>query len=962
MFRKITQNETLSEDKIRDYFKQTNNNLELALNRYLDDEQRNKKKEELLQQSKDVIDVNTVRHEKDAFKKLEYGTVMEYNKKKLVNDCKKSYQENYQKFAKNTNSDKNTSDHRKHLLQNTVLNFEHVATIRPLSNENKEVEKQLEECGNANNKKKKKLGSKIVPREANTDKKMTLSHFFSPKKLNINIENLERNLIESPKKKKSDSKKRKDFVKASLSQQEHNNSTTKLKKRSHKEMESEYKEMKNSLEENYICLGQSKTSIRFTQCLSARIPVNEILTYRAEIHKKPEGLPSRLKIKNPKAGYFYLYYDNIELCRVTEFEENYFKLLNDGVIHLEVIIAEESDALEGDDYVLDVFFFIKLSFFTVPIPSHAHLSKKYQTLSSKYEKYREEIQRLFENINLTTLKSSPFRKIKDEKAHDFFVKQNFYKFIDNFEFCTESYQDHTPYPIFNYQLHEFQKYGLSWLLKKEIYQLQEYENNEDCLNPMWNECRIELMLLTQPEDDEFQRIFQFLRKQNNKNLQTEDYKIFFYFNIFTGQLSLNYPYYDYESYMCGGILADEMGLGKTIMMLALIGYSILNSNHSNKIVENHKDKQTRNSITNSQLAKTDDKKQLGGTLIVLPSVLVHQWENEINNIFSNNRVRYFIYKDINKKEYIDLSGYDVVLTSYGIVRQDFFIQDYYHNLFKYKWLRIILDEANRIHNINSQNAKAVMNLEGCAKWCLTGTPIENSINDLYSLIQFMNYEPWSNKPFWDKMIYNPLYKERNFHAIEVLKSVIKPLLLRRTKSNHVEELNLMPIKYINIQIELDEDERLEYETRLKRENLLMDKMSDEIKTKVFHIYEIIMRLRQLCNHKRLPYFGNKPIKQEHLVIQIQKFLEARQKYKKHIDGNYLEKKYTIEFLFNCLSEKDNGECSVCPICKDEFEDPVLTVCCHKFCRACILSAIKVKQECCLCRHGLEREDLYKLPQ
>lgn len=88
---------------------------------------------------------------------------------------------------------------------------------------------------------------------------------------------------------------------------------------------------------------------------------------------------------------------------------------------------------------------------------------------------------------------------------------------------------------------------------------------------------------------------------------------------------------------------------------------------------------------------------------------------------------------------INLQKYDIILVSYDTVLSEMKGKKYKKNLFRYNFLRIILDEANKIQNFHSKKSRAIMKLSGMSKWIVTGTPIENSVSDLYSFMHFLNY-------------------------------------------------------------------------------------------------------------------------------------------------------------------------------------------------------------------------------
>lgn len=122
-----------------------------------------------------------------------------------------------------------------------------------------------------------------------------------------------------------------------------------------------------------------------------------------------------------------------------------------------------------------------------------------------------------------------------------------------------------------------------------------------------------------------------------------------------------------------------------------------------------------------------------------------------------------MYKgDTNKRAKQKLSKFDIVITSYGIVRSELKSLNAQKNkkgrkknktnLFKYTWFRIVCDEATAIHNFKTGNSKAVLQLKGICKWLLTGTPIQNTMNDLQAFAIYLKYQPWNNLTIWKDFI------------------------------------------------------------------------------------------------------------------------------------------------------------------------------------------------------------------
>ncbi len=269
-----------------------------------------------------------------------------------------------------------------------------------------------------------------------------------------------------------------------------------------------------------------------------------------------------------------------------------------------------------------------------------------------------------------------------------------------------------------------------------------------------------------------------------------------------------------EKYGFGGILADDMGLGKTVQIIALL---------------------------------LDEKNNTGKTsIVVCPSSLYINWEKEINR-FSSNMKTLIISGNAEQRENLikTISDYDVVITSYDLLKRD--IEQYKDINFKY----VIADEAQYIKNNNTKNAKALKELKSEVRFALTGTPIENSLAELWSIFDFiMPGYLYSYKKFKDEFE-TIIIKENDNATMEKLQRLVAPFILRRIKKEVLKEL---PDKTEQIMYsKMDEEQQKLYNSYLA---LAKVKMKQEIESygfekSKFKILSLITRLRQICCHPQL---------------------------------------------------------------------------------------------------------------
>ncbi|SHF01399.1 Superfamily II DNA or RNA helicase, SNF2 family [Marinitoga hydrogenitolerans DSM 16785] len=246
-----------------------------------------------------------------------------------------------------------------------------------------------------------------------------------------------------------------------------------------------------------------------------------------------------------------------------------------------------------------------------------------------------------------------------------------------------------------------------------------------------------------------------------------------------------------------GILADDMGLGKTVQTIALI----------------------------LSLKKKNRK-----FLIITPRSVVYNWANEIEKFSSN--LNYYIYHN-NQKNIPENT--DVILTTYGTIRNSF------EEFKKIKLFYIILDEAQYIKNNETKLYKTIRKLKAEHKLALTGTPLENSLNDLYNIFDFLMPGFFGKrKDFLRK------YNYSNKESIELLKSKIKPFILRRKKENVLKELPPKTEEYIF-------NEMTQHQLKIYHQVLqeYRQKIAMSQGNLNFSILEGLLRLRQIVNHPRL---------------------------------------------------------------------------------------------------------------
>ena len=260
-------------------------------------------------------------------------------------------------------------------------------------------------------------------------------------------------------------------------------------------------------------------------------------------------------------------------------------------------------------------------------------------------------------------------------------------------------------------------------------------------------------------------------------------------------------------YGFGSILADDMGLGKTIQVLTAILYY-------------------------KEEGLLEDKT----VLIIVPPTLISNWENEIKKFTPD--LTYFIYHGSNRN--YPLESYDIILTSYGIIRLDLdmFLDE--------KWFICVIDEAQNIKNPNTEQTKAIKSVNARSKVALTGTPIENKLMDYWSIFDFTNKGYLSTKDDFKRQFVMPIEKLEDEETLHELKAIAKPFVLRRLKTDEDIKKEL-PEKFINdIYCTLTKKQIKLYNAIL--EEIFFDIENSKGIQRKGIILKILTALKQTCNH------------------------------------------------------------------------------------------------------------------
>lgn len=269
----------------------------------------------------------------------------------------------------------------------------------------------------------------------------------------------------------------------------------------------------------------------------------------------------------------------------------------------------------------------------------------------------------------------------------------------------------------------------------------------------------------------------------------------------------------------GGILADDMGLGKTLQVIAYL------------------------------LSEQEEKGKDGckPSLIICPASLVYNWESEIHQFAPELSTRLIIGSASERKALIEeIKAGEVCVTSYELLKRD--ISEYKEISFGCQ----VIDEAQYIKNHTTQAAKSVKRIQAGFKTALTGTPVENRLSELWSIFDYLMPGFLYSYERFRKEVETPIIQGQDDTAMERLRKMTHPFILRRLKKDVLKDLPDKIEK--NMFTRLDGEQQQLYDAHVKQLQLFLDGASDEdLATSKIQILSQLTRLRQICCDPALVY-------------------------------------------------------------------------------------------------------------
>ncbi|MEO9965139.1 MAG: SNF2-related protein [Reichenbachiella sp.] len=323
-----------------------------------------------------------------------------------------------------------------------------------------------------------------------------------------------------------------------------------------------------------------------------------------------------------------------------------------------------------------------------------------------------------------------------------------------------------------------------------------------------------------------------------------------------------------NEYRLGGCLADDMGLGKTVQTLAL-------------------------------LQSVHQEKDSGTSLLVMPTSLIYNWEKESEKFTPDLKI--LNYTGVKRvKDPTRFVDYDLVITSYGLIRQDIDLLAEYH--FNY----IILDESQVIKNPESNISKCVRDLNSSYKLILTGTPIENTTMDLWSQMTFLNPGLLGGKSFFRNQFQLPIEKKNDEEKTRKLYTIIKPFLLRRHKSQVATDLpeKIETVRYCTMSPA--QEEAYEKVKSAYRDKIMQEIEMGGIGKSQFMILQGLTKLRQIANHpfladdtynqdsgklEDISYMLENAINKNHKILVFSQFVKHLKIVSEYLNENKIKYSY-----------------------------------------------------------------------
>ncbi|KAF2762150.1 hypothetical protein EJ05DRAFT_497017 [Pseudovirgaria hyperparasitica] len=302
-----------------------------------------------------------------------------------------------------------------------------------------------------------------------------------------------------------------------------------------------------------------------------------------------------------------------------------------------------------------------------------------------------------------------------------------------------------------------------------------------------------------------------------------------FYNIITGYEQASQP-----KPCLGGILADMMGLGKTLSILSLITDTLEEAK-----------------AWADQEPGSDGLRKVKTTLLVSPLSTTSNWQEQIGQHLKKNSIKYYLYHGPNRSQDLDeLAQYDIIISSYNTAATEFGTSGRQKRdaMRQLDWFRIVLDEAHMIRNQQTGQSLAICGLSANRRWAVTGTPVQNRLDDLGALIKFLRIRPFDEKGSFTTYIMTP-FKQADPEIIPKLRLLVDTITLRRLK----DKIHLPDRQDFIVHLDFSDDERALYDwfalDSANRVKAMTANRTHGIGGRAYaHVLRAILRLRLICAH------------------------------------------------------------------------------------------------------------------
>jgi len=321
----------------------------------------------------------------------------------------------------------------------------------------------------------------------------------------------------------------------------------------------------------------------------------------------------------------------------------------------------------------------------------------------------------------------------------------------------------------------------------------------------------------------------------------------------------------------GACLADDMGLGKTLQVIAVLQRVKENIVLIKETIQVKKNQLVQLDIFDDGTSVAPEKVSACNLIVMAPS-LIHNWENELKKFAPKLK----IYKYLGQRRNLipqSIDFYDIILTTYGVVRNDTAA------LQKYQFEYLVLDESQLIKNSSSASFQSVKLLKGNKRIVLTGTPVENSLTDLWSQLSFLQPGLLGSFKYFKQEYVLGIEQQKDSTKLEKLRKIIQPFILRRTKEEVAPELPDVTRTVHFCEMNSEQKDLYESEKSIYRNKIMEVIASEGIGRSQIMILKGLMQLRKLAIHPILndaSYTGNSA-KLEEILGRLAQIKEENRK-------------------------------------------------------------------------------------